>query len=69
MSLKGVALIPDWRLVICVLDDAGAKVVGWTMSMSFASYLPDDSGKAGCRWESASLILDDSDLSPGLPLN
>lgn len=60
---------PDWRLVVCLLGDDGARVTGWTMPMAFESRLPADSGRAGCRWESASLMLDVAELATGLPLD
>lgn len=58
----------DWRLVVCVLDEKDARVVGWTKPMWIAARLPNDSGSTGCRWESSSLVFDRSDLSMGLPL-
>ena len=60
---------PDWRLVICLLDDAGAGVVGWTRPMTIAPRAPQDSVSVGCRWESASFILDVTELASGLPLD
>ena len=59
----------EWRLLVCLLEDDGVRVLGWMMPIELLSRLPVDAGSAGSRWENASLVLDASELSPGLPLD
>ncbi len=58
----------DWAIVICLVTDSlrrEGEVIGWQSAAALAPALPVDS--AGGRWESASLVINVTDLLPGLP--
>ena len=59
----------EWRLVICRLRGDSADVLGWTSAATVIRSMPVDSSSGHARWESASLVLDASELSAGLPLS
>ena len=60
---------PLWYLVVCVLGDADeASVLGYLRGEQLADRLPKDPTQGCHRWESASILLTESELSPGLPI-
>ena len=60
---------PKWHLVVCALDEDGsARIVGSLQGCDFQDRLPTDANRDAHRWESASLRLRVSDLTPGLAM-
>lgn len=61
---------PRWRLVICRRGASGFEVVGWCRARTLEALLPRDGNPSPgvqVRWESIQVILDEAQLSPGLP--
>ena len=54
-----------WYLVVCRINPYQSEVVGFCSCAPLLKLLPSDT-QAG-RWQIASIVLTDSDLTPGLP--
>ena len=59
---------PSWALVVCQADAAGrTRLIGWCDADYLRGRLPSDQGTRS-RWVSVELVIPNSDLHVGLPL-